>query len=46
MYGYFMNMVNYSVRTAVNAAASLFYRVTEDSINRITEDNEQRKTED
>lgn len=45
MYGYFMSMVNYSVATAVNAAKSLFNRITEDGINRTTEDNQQRITE-
>jgi len=46
MYGYGFSMILNSVRTAMSAAASLFYRVTEDNINRTTEDNQQRITED
>lgn len=42
MYGYFMNMVNYSIGVAVKAVSGLFDRITEDGINRVTEDNEQR----
>ena len=46
MYAYFMSMVNYSISTTINVAKTLFYRVSEDGINRTTEDNQQRITED
>lgn len=45
MYGYGFEMMFNSMRTAIIAAASLFYRITEDGTNRITEDNQQRITE-
>ncbi len=46
MYGYGFSMFFNSVRTAISAAASLFYRITEDGVNRTTEDNQQRITEE
>jgi len=46
MYYYGFSTMYNSVRTAINAAASLFYRLTEDGFNRSTEDNQQRITEE
>jgi hypothetical protein len=39
-------MMYNSVQSTIKAAASLFYRLTEDGVNRSTEDNQQRITEE
>ena len=46
MYGFGFSMILNSITTAVNAASSLFNRITEDGINRVMEDNQQRIIEE